>query len=329
MSTGAGPASRGVVEGTVRYPPSLGFERAADGRMRARLANTLSTTSGVDVTVVFRGDRAEVAERLLVRGSRVGVVGVWDEDRQELLVERFDVAGTGDDHPYRLGGRPTAEVAADVDVSQLYETGAVSGWPEGLPPPPSEEFTLAEGQGRPGPPVAPSQPPADGDTERPASARFAPGQRVVAGDRGNVGTVVAVDPTGQQVRVRFVSPGGSTAVVGLASTELTLARRQQAPRRDQALHGAAEANADSRRPQVTPHRDAPTVGPAMGVAEDGGAVEAPTAGRASTDGTQGRHRSGVVPSGEEMVGGRVEVPLGMSPLRVHTRRPGPTGEIQL
>lgn len=110
---------REPVEGTVLFPPVLGLERRPEGP-RARLANTVRTADG-DYTIVFQGDRAEVAERLLRTGDRrVRALGVWDEQRTVFTVDRFDVLDADPSHRYRIDRQRSTGVVHDVDVSSLY-----------------------------------------------------------------------------------------------------------------------------------------------------------------------------------------------------------------
>lgn len=302
-----------VVEGTICYPPVLGIELAVDGQgPRARLANTVATVDGESVTVVFRGDRAEVAEQLLVRGSGVRLLGVWDDDRGEFRVDRFDIAGFHEEHKYRLAGRQGAEVASDVDVSTLYQ-----------PDPAALDDDEPAG-------VAPRQPQElDGDhldTHR--GGRFVPGQRVVARDRGNVGTVVSVDDIPDRVRVRFSGKNDRESVVAFTSDQLDPAPATEASR------------GPGPPPQVTPEVDggwgraptdqnAPTgpepidpLPPAATQRRDPERVTPEAGGR-----TSGRRRTAAAGRPAGATDGRAGPVAGV--LRVHTRRPEPSGELLL
>lgn len=108
------------------FPPVLGLERRPEGP-RARLANTVRTADG-DFTIVFQGDRAEVAEQLLRTGDRrVRALGVWDEQRTVFTVDRFDVLDADPSHRYRIDRQRTTGVVHDVDVSSLYPPDAHQG----------------------------------------------------------------------------------------------------------------------------------------------------------------------------------------------------------
>lgn len=108
------------------FPPVLGLERRPEGP-RARLANTVRTADG-DFTIVFQGDRAEVAEQLLRTGDRrVRALGVWDEQRTVFTVDRFDVLDADPSHRYRIDRQRTTGVVHDVDVSSLYPPDARQG----------------------------------------------------------------------------------------------------------------------------------------------------------------------------------------------------------
>lgn len=108
------------------FPPVLGLERRPEGP-RARLANTVRTADG-DFTIVFQGDRAEVAEQLLRTGERrVRALGVWDEQRAVFTVDRFDVLDADPSHRYRIDRQRTTGVVHDVDVSSLYTPDAHQG----------------------------------------------------------------------------------------------------------------------------------------------------------------------------------------------------------
>jgi len=110
----------------VLFPPVLGLERRPEGP-RARLANTVRTADG-DFTIVFQGDRAEVAEQLLRTGDRrVRALGVWDEQRTVFTVDRFDVLDADPSHRYRIDRQRTTGVVHDVDVSSLYPPYAHQG----------------------------------------------------------------------------------------------------------------------------------------------------------------------------------------------------------
>ena len=321
----AADADRPVWEGTLRYPPVLGLEPAADGgSRRARLANTVLTADGESITVVFRGDRAEVAERLLVRGSMLRMVGAWDDSRAELLVDRFDVEGIVEEHRYRLAGPPVGEVAAEVDVAALYDTGdpTLGEWPEGPPPSPSEEFATQTPASPPSPPVERPQAP---DGVR-APAGFAPGQRVVARDRGNVGTVVSADSGSGQVLVRFTGRNGTTAVIAFAPDQLVPHRRPLSPPGDASRRSAAIVEGGPAPAGPPPDRR-----PANG--QDSAAQSA----RSSTDSNprptpsaQRRTAAASDPVGDTEPGAGKRAPMtAIGVLRVHTRRPEPTGEILL
>lgn len=108
------------------FPPVLGLERRPEGP-RARLANTVRTADG-DFTIVFQGDRAEVAEQLLRTGDRqLRALGVWDEQRTVFTVDRFDVLDADPSHRYRIDRRRTTGLVHDVDVSSLYPPDAHQG----------------------------------------------------------------------------------------------------------------------------------------------------------------------------------------------------------
>lgn len=322
----AGDAAPQVWEGSLRYAPVLGLEPAADGESRrARLANTVLTADGESITVVFRGDRAEVAERLLVRGSLLRMVGAWDESRLELLVDRFDVDGIVDEHRYRLTGPPVGEVAAEVDVGALYETAdeAVDGWPEGPPAPPSEEFANQT----PGSPrsSAVGGPPTTDRRQATAAIGFAPGQRVTARDRGNVGTVVSADDASGQVKVRFAGRNGTTAVISFAPEQLELRRSSASASSAGRPPGASAENGRGPvEPQPAETR------PAKGAGHE--QAPATTAASGSTPAASARGRAAATSGfadGREP-GAAKKVPMtAIGVLRVHTRRPEPTGEILL
>lgn len=80
--------ARVLLEGRLRFSPVLGHVQRG-GRWVARLANTVEDDAGSLVTVEFRGDRAEVAERALSVGCRVRASGRWSGRRFD--VDRFDV----------------------------------------------------------------------------------------------------------------------------------------------------------------------------------------------------------------------------------------------
>lgn len=124
-ASSSGQVERERVEGTVLFPPVLGLERRPEGP-RARLANTVRTADG-DYTIVFQGDRAEVAERLLRTGDRrIRALGVWDEPRTVFTVDRFDVLDADPSHRYRIDWQRNTGVVHDVDVSSLYPPEARS-----------------------------------------------------------------------------------------------------------------------------------------------------------------------------------------------------------
>ena len=127
MSATQSPSQeRHPIEGTILFPPVLGLERRPEGP-RARLANTVRTADG-DFTIVFQGDRAEVAEQLLRTGDRrVRALGVWDEQRTVFTVDRFDVLDADPSHRYRIDRQRTTGVVHDVDVSSLYPPDAHQG----------------------------------------------------------------------------------------------------------------------------------------------------------------------------------------------------------
>jgi hypothetical protein len=96
-----GGGDRVIVEGRLRYGPVLGHLQR-DGRWVARLANTVETAGGELVTIELRGDRAEVAERVLTAGCRLRASGRWAGRRFDI--DRFDVDGEVPDRSrrYRL-----------------------------------------------------------------------------------------------------------------------------------------------------------------------------------------------------------------------------------
>ncbi|MGF1600105.1 MAG: hypothetical protein ACFCVK_24910 [Acidimicrobiales bacterium] len=259
------------------------------------------------MTVVFRGDRAEVAERLLVRGATVRLLGAWDDAQGEFRVDRFDIDGFSEAHKYRLVGRSTVDVADEVDVTGLYH----------------------EGNEAPTEPRRPSHGPVeDRVISKGGGPWFVPGQRVVARDRGNVGTVVSVDDLPDRVRVRFVARTGSETVVAFTSDQLDPAA--VAPTTE-AVHRASPATADR---QQHDHREPTTTATGSGPDPEGPAAVVEPTGVSAAEDRVARAEVPVVGraarrSEAPRVGGagRSEPPVGV--LRVHTRRPEPTGELLL
>ena len=316
---------RDRVEGVVLYPPVLGLERTPDGP-RARLANTIRVDD-VDATIVFRGDRAEVAERLLRTGDRrIRSTGVWDDDRAVFTVDRFDVLDADPSHRYRIDRQHTAAPPVDVDVTSLYET---DGLPEAV-----EQTGRAIAENAERRRQEPSPEPVRGaSTAEPAAAggghSLAPGRRVVARDRGNTGTVVAVDPDTDEIRVRFMSRSGRTTVRTFTLAELDVADRPPGPQ-----VGPSPPAHDDRSP-------APELRPGDSPGRDEPVTERPPRRRPLDPRPAPEHEAGtgqVDPGHHSPTEGDVPAPARVERtgpeerrrvLRVHTRRIEPTGELLL
>jgi hypothetical protein len=106
------PEDQVIIEGVLRFSPVLGLMQR-DDRWVARLANTVETPEGRLVTIELRGDRADVAERVLTMGCRIRASGRWSGRRFDI--DRFDTDSAAEpaDHQrrYRLT-RPAGQATA-------------------------------------------------------------------------------------------------------------------------------------------------------------------------------------------------------------------------
>jgi hypothetical protein len=273
----AGPDRR-VVEGVVKYPPVLGFTRTPDG-MAARLANTVHGPDGM-TTVVFVGGRAEIAEQRLAAGRQVRAAGRWDSEHERFEVDRFDVDGDAEPHPYQLTGHAREAPAVALDSRQLDAGVDEAGVDIGAAP---ASRPSAEGAGGGG------------------GVRFKVNQRVVALDRGNVGSVVGVYEDRGEVAVRFRARDGREATRTFLASQLEPAPRRRSPDRRQ------------RQDPATGERPEPQPG--------GSRAGRPSRGRSDRQRRQGSSTQADRPSAAGSGGGR-EPGGGASrprPLRVHTR----------
>jgi hypothetical protein len=180
-----------------------------EDRSIARLANTLDLADRGQVTIVFTGQRAEIAADQLTTGATLQASGAWDHGRETFTVDRFDIDDAAGPHSYSLTGDVAAEPAA-LDTSPLLGPGQVSA------PAPQGHDPLTDA-----PPLGSAQPSPRGrraDRADHDAHSLDPGQRVVALDRGNKGTVVAVGR--DLVEVRFRNPQGAEATRSFRPSEL-------------------------------------------------------------------------------------------------------------